>query len=159
GAEGGVEVRALHADGKVRDRSPTPSASLSRARRSALANGVRYAYTGNVHDRDGQSTWCHACGALLIERDWYELGAWNLTADGRCAACGSACAGVLEARPGGWAAQRVPGPGGAGSAGRPPRPAASFRRGATSWPTPATGRPLPPPRPPPPGSPAPAAPH
>src|SRR5262249_9234548 len=124
GAEGGVEVRALHADGKVRDRSPTPAGRLSRARRIALANGVRYAYTGNVHDRDGQSTWCHSCGALLIERDWYELGTWNLTADGRCRACGSAGAGVFEARPGGRAAQRVPVRIGAGSAGSPPRPAA-----------------------------------
>jgi pyruvate formate lyase activating enzyme len=103
-----LHFSAFHPDWKLRDRPPTPPATLSRARRIALANGVRYAYTGNVHDRDGQSTWCHACGALLIERDWYELGAWNLTADGRCAACGAGCAGVLEARPGGWAAQRVP---------------------------------------------------
>ena len=29
---------------------PTPPATLTRARAIALANGVRYAYTGNVHD-------------------------------------------------------------------------------------------------------------
>jgi pyruvate formate lyase activating enzyme len=103
-----LHFSAFHPDWKLRDRPPTPPATLSRARRIALANGVRYAYTGNVHDRAGQSTWCHACGALLIERDWYHLGAWNLTTDGRCAACGSACGGVFEARPGGWTAQRVP---------------------------------------------------
>jgi hypothetical protein len=76
---------AFHPDWKLRDRLPTPPATLARARRIAVANGVRYAYTGNVSGPEGQSTWCHSCGAFLIERDWYHLGAWNLTEDGRCA--------------------------------------------------------------------------
>ena len=46
--------------------------------------------------RDGGSTWCHRCGELLIERDWYELGRWGLTADGCCAACGERLPGVRE---------------------------------------------------------------
>jgi pyruvate formate lyase activating enzyme len=91
----------------MRDRPHTPGATLDRAREIALANGLRYVYTGNVHDRAGQSTYCHGCGALLVERDWYELGAWNL-ADGRCASCGERCAGVFEARPGTWGARRLP---------------------------------------------------
>ena len=41
--------------------------------------GLRYVYTGNIHDPEGQSTYCHGCGAALIGRDWYELTAWNLT--------------------------------------------------------------------------------
>ncbi len=103
-----LHFTAFHPDWKLRDRPPTPAATLSRARRIALANGLRYVYTGNVHDREGQSTYCHACGELLIERDWYELGAWNLDARGRCRACGSRCAGVFEDRPGGWGARRLP---------------------------------------------------
>ncbi len=98
---------AFHPDWKMRDRPHTPPSTLSRAREIALANGLRYVYTGNVHDRAGQSTYCHACGALLVERDWYELGAWNLE-DGRCASCGEACAGVFEARPGTWGSRRLP---------------------------------------------------
>jgi pyruvate formate lyase activating enzyme len=43
---------------------------LARARSIATGNGVRYAYTGNVDDSAGQSTRCHTCGALVIERDW-----------------------------------------------------------------------------------------
>ncbi len=65
-----------------------------------MKNGIRYAYTGNVHDSAGGSTYCHGCGALLIGRDWYELGAWNLTDEGACARCGTACAGVFEGAPG-----------------------------------------------------------
>jgi pyruvate formate lyase activating enzyme len=103
-----MHFTAFHPDWKMRDVPPTPPTTLTRARAIALRNGVRYAYTGNVHDRQGDSTWCHACGALLIERDWYELGAWELTADGRCAACGTSCAGVFEARPGTWGSRRMP---------------------------------------------------
>jgi pyruvate formate lyase activating enzyme len=73
-----------------------------------MANGVRYAYTGNVHDPDGGSTWCHACGERLIGRDWYVLKEWNLTPDGHCAACGTPCAGRFQPRPGAWGARRVP---------------------------------------------------
>ena len=81
---------------------------LSRARRIAVANGVRHAYTGNVHDGDGGSTYCHGCGGLLIERDWYVLGAWNLAEDGTCRACGTPLAGVFEDRPAHWGARRRP---------------------------------------------------
>ncbi len=49
-----------------------------RPRASPWRNGVRYAYTGNVHDPAGGSTYCHDCGELLIGRDWYELCHWNL---------------------------------------------------------------------------------
>jgi pyruvate formate lyase activating enzyme len=73
-----MHFTAFHPDYKMRDRPPTPPATLARARRIALANGIRYAYTGNVHDEEGGSTYCHACGAHLIGRDGYTLTAWNL---------------------------------------------------------------------------------
>jgi pyruvate formate lyase activating enzyme len=103
-----MHFTAFHPDWKMRDRPPTPPATLSRARAIALRNGVRYAYTGNVHDREGQSTYCHACGQVLVSRDWYQLGTWNVAHDGACAACGEPCAGVFEARPGHWGARRLP---------------------------------------------------
>jgi pyruvate formate lyase activating enzyme len=103
-----LHFTAFHPDWKLLDRPHTPPATLSRARAIAQANGLRYVYTGNVHDRAGQSTYCHACGALLIERDWYELGSWNLVEGGRCAACGERCAGVFEERPGTWGSRRLP---------------------------------------------------
>ncbi len=103
-----MHFTAFHPDWKMLDVPPTPPSTLTRAREIALRNGVRYAYTGNVHDSRGGSTWCHACEALLIERDWYELGTWGLTAGGRCAACGTPCAGVFEARPGTCGSRRMP---------------------------------------------------
>jgi pyruvate formate lyase activating enzyme len=107
----GVDVpmhfTAFHPDWKMLDRPPTPPETLAQARRIALDNGVRYAYTGNVHDIEGQSTRCNECGQVLIERDWYRLGAWAL-ADGRCTVCGTSCAGVFEERPGVWGPRRLP---------------------------------------------------
>jgi pyruvate formate lyase activating enzyme len=103
-----LHFTAFHPDWKMTDRPPTPAATLVRARESALRHGVRYVYTGNVHDKAGQSTYCHSCGALLIGRDWYVLSEWNLTADGRCGACGVSCAGIFEAGPGRWGARRLP---------------------------------------------------
>ena len=103
-----MHFTAFHPDWKMTDRPPTPPSSLTRARAIAFSNGVRFPYTGNVHDVAGQSTWCHGCGALLIERDWYELGTWNLTPDGRCAGCGAAVAGEFEAVPGTWGSRRLP---------------------------------------------------
>jgi pyruvate formate lyase activating enzyme len=103
-----MHFTAFHPDWKMRDRPPTPPATLTRARAIALANGVRYAYTGNVHDREGGSTWCHGCGELLIERDWYQLGRWGLTDDGRCRRCDARCAGLFDGSPGSWGPRRLP---------------------------------------------------
>jgi pyruvate formate lyase activating enzyme len=103
-----LHFTAFHPDWKLRDRPPTPPLTLTRAREIARANGLRHVYTGNVRDVGGQSTGCHRCGAVLIERDGYELGAWRLDARGRCEACGQPCAGVFEGAPGRWGARRLP---------------------------------------------------
>ncbi len=103
-----MHFTAFHPDWKLRDRPPTPAETLTQARRIAMADGVRYAYTGNVLDPLGQSTFCHACGELLIERDGYRLGRWGLDRDGRCVACGTPCAGVFEPLPGAWGPRMLP---------------------------------------------------
>jgi len=103
-----LHFTAFHPDWKMLDKPPTPPATLTRARRLALGNGLRYVYTGNVHDREGGSTYCHQCGQRLIGRDWYEMTDWALNADGACTACGAKCTGVFESQPGSWGARRVP---------------------------------------------------
>jgi pyruvate formate lyase activating enzyme len=103
-----VHFTAFHPDWKMRDVPPTPPATLSRARRIALKNGIRFAYTGNVEDEAGQSTFCPSCGALLIGRDGYSITAWGLTFRGRCSRCNAACPGLLEPLPGDWGSRRLP---------------------------------------------------
>lgn len=99
---------AFHPDYKMLDRAATPPFTLARAHDIATSYGLHYVYTGNVHDRARGSTYCPSCHAQVIGRDWYELTAWKLTADGRCGTCGAACAGVFEERPGRWGARRLP---------------------------------------------------
>ncbi len=103
-----MHFTAFHPDWKMLDKPPTSSRTLTMARRIALKNGVRYAYTGNVHDQAGASTYCHQCGNVLIGRDWYILSDWNLTAEGKCNRCGTTCAGVFAAQAGQWGAKRMP---------------------------------------------------
>jgi pyruvate formate lyase activating enzyme len=103
-----MHFTAFHPDYRMRDVPHTPPQTLSRARQIAIENGVRYAYTGNVHDESGSSSYCHACGARLIGRDWYRLTAWNLTPEGACRQCGVPCAGRFEAQPGHWGQRRQP---------------------------------------------------
>jgi pyruvate formate lyase activating enzyme len=103
-----LHFTAFHPDFRMTDVPRTPPETLSRARRIALEEGVRYAYTGNVHDAGGGSTYCHGCGARVIERDWYTLGAWRLSDDGRCLECGTPCAGRFDGPPGAWGARRLP---------------------------------------------------
>ncbi len=103
-----LHFTAFHPDYKMLDKPPTPASTLTMARRIALKNGIRYAYTGNVHDEEGGSTYCHQCGRKLIGRDWYVMTEWHLTHDGLCMYCGAPCAGVFEAQPGNWGAKRLP---------------------------------------------------
>ena len=102
-----LHFTAFHPDWKMLDKPRTPPATLTRARRIALANGLHFVYMGNVHDSEGGSTYCPGCGRRVIERDWYQLGDWQLTGSGACRNCGSRIPGVFAGAPGHWGARRV----------------------------------------------------
>lgn len=101
-----VHFTAFHPDYRMMDTPATPPETLFKAREIAKSNGLKFVYTGNVHDSDGGSTWCPACGSALIERDWYKLGKWNLDAQGCCKSCGEWIAGIFEENPGKWGPKR-----------------------------------------------------
>ncbi len=107
-----MHFSAFHPDWKMLDKPRTPKDVLVNARQIALKNGVRYAYTGNVHHKPGASTYCASCGDVLIGRDWYELSEWNLSFDGNysgnCSKCGALPAGVFDGPAGDWGRKRVP---------------------------------------------------
>ena len=107
----GVDVplhfSAFHPDWKMRDKPRTSHESLLLARQIAKKNGLRYVYVGNVHNKSAASTYCHACGELLIGRDWYELSDWNLDETGHCRHCGELCSGHFTDKPGNWGARRM----------------------------------------------------
>jgi pyruvate formate lyase activating enzyme len=108
----GVDVplhfTAFHPDFRMLGHPPTPPATLTRARGIALSKGLKYVYTGNVHDPGGASTYCGRCGQVLIERDWYQLGAYNLKNKNECSRCGAVLPGHFDDRPGTWGPRRLP---------------------------------------------------
>jgi pyruvate formate lyase activating enzyme len=101
-----VHFSAFHPDYKMMDIPPTPVATLRRARDIARRAGLRYVYTGNVHDRDGDCTACPSCGTAVIERDWYEILSSNLRG-GACGSCGTAIAGRFGDTVGNWGRRRM----------------------------------------------------
>ncbi|MFZ3321672.1 MAG: AmmeMemoRadiSam system radical SAM enzyme [Usitatibacter sp.] len=92
-----LHFTAFHPDFKMMDLPPTPAATLKRARRIAIDEGLRYVYTGNVHDTEGGTTFCPSCSAVLVVRDWHRIEDYRITADGKCPDCGCAIAGRYEA--------------------------------------------------------------
>ncbi len=107
GADVPVHFSAFHPDFEMTDRPRTPASTLAAAYDAARQAGLHYAYTGNVSDRRRQSTYCPSCGALLIERDGYQLGRYALV-HAKCADCGTAIAGRFDERPGEWGGRRQP---------------------------------------------------
>jgi pyruvate formate lyase activating enzyme len=103
-----LHFTAFHPDFKMRDVPPTPPATLSRARAIAIDHGLRYVYTGNVHDSDGGTTRCGACGEPVVVRDWYVLKEYALSDTGYCEHCGARVPGVYSGPAGTWGAKRRP---------------------------------------------------
>ena len=103
-----LHFTAFHPDYKMMDTPHTPPATLRRAREIALAEGLHYVFTGNVHDAEGGTTYCPSCRAPLIVRDWYEIERYRVTPEGRCPQCGGAIAGVFEKFTGQFGRRRIP---------------------------------------------------
>ncbi len=93
-----LHFSAFHPSYKMLDRPPTPPATLTRARAIAMGEGLRYVYTGNVHDPEGDTTFCPRCGARVIERDWFAVKAVRMRGSA-CAACGAPIAGRFAEGP------------------------------------------------------------
>ena len=103
-----LHFSAFHPDYRMTDVAATPPAVLAAARRIALDQGLRYVYTGNVHDEAGDTTCCPGCGAAVIVRDWYELRAYGLDDTGRCRRCATQLPGRFETFSRPFGRRRVP---------------------------------------------------
>jgi pyruvate formate lyase activating enzyme len=96
GADVPLHFSAFHPDFRMTDVPPTPRQTLQRARRIAREAGLRHVYTGNVHDREGDTTACAHCQTPLIVRDWYQIERYALRDDGTCPVCATRLAGHFE---------------------------------------------------------------
>jgi pyruvate formate lyase activating enzyme len=96
GAHVPLHFTAFHPDFKMTDLPPTPPATLTRARRIAMDEGLQFVYTGNVHDPEGGTTFCPGCGEALIRRDWHRIEDYRLTPEGKCGKCATQIPGRFE---------------------------------------------------------------
>ncbi len=89
-----LHFTAFHPDFKMTDIPRTPSSTLTMARNIAMNAGIKYCYVGNVHNKEGQTTYCPNCKSVLIERDWHSVNN-NKMIDGKCFNCNEEIAGVF----------------------------------------------------------------
>jgi pyruvate formate lyase activating enzyme len=76
----------------MRDKERTPPSTLTNARNIALESGINFCYTGNVYNREGQTTYCPGCRSKLIERDWHSVLTNNMYGNS-CPSCGTVIPG------------------------------------------------------------------
>ncbi len=81
-----LHFTAFHPDFKMRDKIRTPQSTLTTARNIAIKSGIKFCYIGNVHDLEGQTTYCPKCNTPLIKRDWHDV-LMNKINDGKCYKC------------------------------------------------------------------------
>ncbi len=93
GPETPVHFTRFHPTYRLTNLPPTPVATLERARDVALAEGLAFAYVGNVPGHPGESTYCPGCKARLIRRVGMAT-VENRLAKGACPDCGRAIPGV-----------------------------------------------------------------
>lgn len=83
-----IHFLRFHPDYKMMDVPVTPVEMLERHVEVAKKEGLRYVYIGNVPGHPAENTYCPGCGNVLIDRNGYELGAYNLDDHNRCRFCG-----------------------------------------------------------------------
>jgi len=103
-----LHFTAFHPDWKMKDIAATPALTLSRARSIAISEGLKFVYTGNVHDAEGGTTSCTNCGDTLITRDWHRILLYRISADGRCLNCSAPVPGRFEKFSGQFGNRRAP---------------------------------------------------
>ena len=78
---------------KLANLPPTPVETLDKARQTALEEGMRFVYIGNVPGHPGDNTYCPNCGRAIITRQGFSV-LEVLMKNGNCEYCGTPIPGV-----------------------------------------------------------------
>jgi len=93
GSDVPLHFSRFHPQYRLKHLPPTPYETLDRCHKIAKAEGLHYAYVGNVPGHAGASTYCPKCGKLLIRRELYRIGE-NHVRDGCCEFCSESIPGL-----------------------------------------------------------------
>lgn len=89
GPETPWHVSRFYPHAYLRHLPPTPLAALERARHIGFQEGLRFIYTGNVLESEGENTYCYQCQKIVIEREGYQTQVKSVAAGGKCLHCGA----------------------------------------------------------------------
>ncbi|KPK31368.1 MAG: radical SAM protein [Nitrospira bacterium SG8_3] len=88
-------ISRFHPTYRLRDVHPTPAQSIHMAKEIGYEMGLKYVYTGNLPGDEGEKTFCHGCGELLIDRTGFFVGK-NRIQGNQCPKCDAEIPGVWE---------------------------------------------------------------
>jgi len=86
-------ISRFHPTYRLTDIPSTPPESIRTARDLGYEAGLRYVYTGNLPGDEGEKTFCHSCGTLIVDRFGFDVTA-NRVKGNTCPQCGSEIPGV-----------------------------------------------------------------
>ena len=94
GADVPLHFSRFHPQYLLKHLPMTPTATLEKAVEISRAEGLQFVYLGNVPGHPAESTYCPACGKVVIERYGYQVNKQNLKGNA-CASCGHIIPGVF----------------------------------------------------------------
>jgi len=89
-----LHINAFHPAFRMTDHARTRPETLQRLKKTALSEGVKYVYIGNIFPEAGSDTVCPRCGSLLIQRRSRGKKECGVSEDAKCFFCGEYIAGV-----------------------------------------------------------------
>lgn len=87
-------ISAFHPAYLMKDIPPTPASTLRKAREIGIKEGLKFVYTGNIPDEEGENTYCYKCKNLLIERYGFFI-IQNKVKNNKCFNCNAKIYGVF----------------------------------------------------------------
>lgn len=90
-----IHFTAFYPTYKLSHLSATSIETLKKAREIALEVGLKYVYTGNIPDSDGDITFCPKCKKILIKRRLFSIIENNLK-ENKCSKCNEKIDGVWD---------------------------------------------------------------
>ena len=88
-------ISRFHPTYKLTDVYPTPPETIQKARQIGYEAGLKYVYSGNLPGEQGEKTFCHQCGELLIDRFGFSIRK-NRMEHSRCFRCSAEIPGIWE---------------------------------------------------------------
>jgi pyruvate formate lyase activating enzyme len=86
-------ISRFHPTYRLTNVNATPAQSIHMAKGIGHEMGLRYVYTGNLPGDEGEKTFCHGCGELLIDRTGFFVSK-NRIKDNQCPKCEAEIPGV-----------------------------------------------------------------